>query len=365
VNRLCAVLGIERPILQSGMGSVAGPALAAAVSEAGGLGIIGALLHPPDAVRAAIREMRDRTDRPFGVNTWLHDELAPPTRPDHLEPALVERVCNVLDGIRVEHDLEPTGGDVGEIPDLLAASLEVMVDERIPVFSAGVGLPSAELVGRFHEAGTTVVTMVATVDDAVEAVARGADVIVAQGAEAGGHRSVGTKPGRDDATGLGTVVLVPAVRDAVGPDVAVAAAGGIVDGRGLAAAIALGADGVLMGSRFVATQESTASDTWKRALLDHDRPTVLTDALTGQWARTLRNDFVAGYDDADPGTLPSLLQVAAAGDIYAAAEQRADPELMPMYAGQGAVLLGDLPSVADVVRTVCADAERILARPVT
>jgi NAD(P)H-dependent flavin oxidoreductase YrpB (nitropropane dioxygenase family) len=161
------------------------------------------------------------------------------------------------------------------------------------------------------------------------------------------------------------MVLVPAVRDAVGPDVAVAAAGGVADGRGVAAATVLGADGVLLGTRFVATVESTADAAWKQALLAHDRPTVLTDALTGQWARTLRNDYVERYDRAAPGTLPSLLQSTAAGDIFAAGRSQGDVEMMPLYAGEGANLIHDLPTAADVVRQVVAEAELVLGRPVT
>jgi nitronate monooxygenase len=362
MNQLCARLDIDWPIIQSGMGGVAGTDLAAGVCNAGGLGVLAALMMPPDLLRDQIRDLRRRTDRPFGVNIWLHDELSPPVPPVQLPKDLADRVRGVLDGIRFDAGLPGRTGEIDPIPDLVDAAIDVMIDERIPVFSAGVGMPSAELVDRFHGVGSIVVTMVATVDDAVEAVGRGSDVVVAQGAEAGGHRSVGSKPAAVDAKGVGTMVLVPSVRDAVGPEVPLAAAGGIVDGRGVAAAIALGADGVLLGSRFVATQESGAAAAWKQAMLDHDRPTVLTDSLTGQWARTLRNDFVTTYDAAAPGTLPSLLQASAASDIHAWGREHGDPELMPLYAGEGARLLGDLPSVADVIAPLVADAERILGR---
>lgn len=345
------------------MGGVAGPDLASAVCASGGLGILAALMLPPDVLRDQIAALRSRVDGPFGVNIWLHTELQPPQRPGDLDPALVGRVRHVLDGVRTGHELPTWSGPLPEIPDLIGPALDVMIDERVPVFSTGVGLPSADLVGRFHDVGSRVVTMVASVEDAVEAVACGADVIVAQGAEAGGHRSVGAKRPRAEIGGSSTFVLVPAVRDAIGPDVPLAAAGGIADGRGLAAAMALGADGVLLGTRFVATKESAAAGVWKQAVLDHERPTVLTDSLTGQWARVLRNDFVEHYDAAAPGTLPSLLQASAAGDIFAAGRERGDVDMMPLYAGDAAILIDDLPTVSEVVERLVADAERVLGRP--
>jgi nitronate monooxygenase len=250
-------------------------------------------------------------------------------------------------------------------PDLIPDAIDVMVDERIPVFSAGVGLPSAELVDRFHHVGSTVMAMVTDVDDAVAAVERGVDVVVAQGSEAGGHRSVGAKRPRERAAGTGTVVLVPAVRDALGPEVPLVAAGGIADGRGVAAALVLGADGVLLGTRFVATVESTAADVWKQELLSHQRPTVLTDVFTGQWGRTLRNRFVDRYEAAGTGTLPSLLQMGAASDVFAAARQAGDPEAMPLWGGESARLIGDLPPAAAVVRQLVDEAQQALGRPLS
>jgi nitronate monooxygenase len=363
VNRLCDRLGIEVPIVQSGMGGVAGAELAAAVCEAGGLGILAALMVPPDQLRQQIGDLRSRTGRPFGVNIWLHEELLPPRQPGELEAGLVERVQGALDGIREDRHLPPVSAAPAPTPDLIPDALEVMLDERIPVFSAGVGLPSAELVERFHRIGSTVMAMVTDIDDALAARERGVDVVVAQGSEAGGHRSVGTKLPRERAAGTGTVVLVPAVRDALGAEAPLVAAGGIADGRGVAAAMVLGADGVLLGTRFVATAESTAPDVWKHEVLAHQRPTVLTDAFSGQWGRSLRNRFVDRYEATGTGTLPSLLQVGAASDIFAAARQAGDPEMMPLWAGDSARLIGDLPPAAEVVRQLVDEAERALGRP--
>lgn len=361
-DRLCRRLGLDVPVVQSGMGGVAGPDLAAAVCEAGGLGILAALRVPPDRLREQIRDLRSRTGRPFGVNIWLHEELRPPVDPADLDPGLVAEVQAALDQVRARLDLPPASGPLDPVPDLVDAAIEVMVEERIPVFSAGVGLPDAGLVERFHEVGAAVMAMVVDADDARLAVELGVDVVVAQGLEAGGHRSVGTKRPAGASVGTGTISLVPAVRDAIGGEVPLVAAGGIVDGRGLAAALVLGADGVLLGTRFVATAESTADPAWKAALLGGGRATTVTDALTGQWARALRNDFVDRYRATGARTLPGLLQAAAAGDVFAAARAAGDAEMLPLYAGEGSALLRDLPPAAEVVARIVAEAEQALGR---
>ena len=157
--------------------------------------------------------------------------------------------------------------------------------------------PDMELSARLHDAGIRVVVMVTNRDDAVQVEANGADVIVAQGWEAGGHRSHFTKPAGDRLADIGTLVLVPEVADAV--EVPVVAAGGVVDGRGLVAALALGASGVLMGSRFLLTRESTAPEAHKKRLLEErGESTLVTDRLTGRYARVLRNTLTDHYDNA-------------------------------------------------------------------
>jgi len=360
---LLDTLGIDVPILQSGMGGVAGPELVATVSSAGALGTLAALNLSPERVRAGIRTVRDLTGAAFGVNIWLHDELQPPIAPSELSSDRVAEVQAALNGVRSQLGLEPVLGAPSATPDLVGAALEVMVEERIPVFCAAIGLPSADLVERFHRVGSRVVAMVASVGDALDAVGRGVDVVVAQGAEAGGHRSHGTKPARRDARGTGTIALVPAVVDAVGGRVPVVAAGGIADGRGLAAALMLGAQGVLFGTRFVATAESGAHDAWKRALLAPGSATVLTDAFTGQWARSLDNAYVRAYEASGAATLPSLLQTRAANDVFEHGRAHGDADFMPLYAGESAALIEDLPSSAEVVRRIVAEAEAALGRP--
>ena len=198
--------------------------------------------------------------------------------------------------------------------------------------------------------------MVTTVEDARYLAAQGVDFIVAQGGEAGGHRSTWRKRDRDESQ-IGTIALVPAVVDALaGTGSAVVAAGGIADGRGLVAALALGAQGVLLGTRFVATRESAAAQFWKAALVEEaGRGTTLTDVFTGYWARTLRNPMT---DDYRGPVLPSLLQSRAAADLYAAGDETA----FPMHAGQSVELIRDLPGAADVVARIATEAAATLTR---
>ncbi len=343
------------------MGGVAGPELVAAVSNAGGLGILAALNLRPDAVRSAIQQVRRLTDRPFGVNIWLHDDVRrPPDVAEHSD--LVRSVQSALNELRPRFDLPATLEAPRPMPDLVDAALEVMIEERIPVFSAGLGIPEPELVNRFHEAGTRVATMVATTADALSAVDQGSDVVIAQGHEAGGHRSHGCKLPAAEASGTGTFTLVPQVIEAIGDRVPVVAAGGIVDGRGLAAATMLGAAGVLMGTRFVATAESQASQLWKDRLISGAGTTVLTDGFTGQWARVLKSEYTDHWADHGGPPLPGLLQAAARADLQRAAIAADDDQMQPLYAGTAFDLLDGLPSAGNVVTSVVTEAEQLLGR---
>src|SRR3989441_6339995 len=174
---------------------------------------------------------------------------------------------------------------------------------RAPVFSSALGWLEPGLVEDCHRRGIKVMAMVSTVEDARPAAATGVDVIVAQGGEAGGHRSINGKPASPDATTVGTLALVPQVVDAV--RVPVVAAGGIADGRGLVAALALGAQGVQVGTRFVVTREGTAADFRKKAVLEAEsEDTALTDVVSGLWSRYIRNAYIAEYEQTGAPVLP-------------------------------------------------------------
>jgi len=357
---LCDLLGIHYPIVQSGMGSVAGPNLAAEVSRAGGLGIIGGLNTPPDELRRRIHYVRSVTDRPFGVNLWLHTELRPPANPTTLPAERVRAVQSTLNLFRERLGVPKTLARPAVVPDLIDEAFAVILDERVPVWSIGLGDPGREMVRSAHERGIRVMAMVATVEDARAVARSGVDIIVAQGGEAGGHRSTWIKRDREEAN-VGTMALVPQVVDAV--DVPVVAAGGIADGRGLVAALALGAAGVLLGTRFVATRESMAPAFWKKRVLESEgADTTITDAFTGLHARALKNRYTEDYRASGAPVLPALLQSRAAQDVFTAARAQDDPEHCALYAGQSAGLVHNEPSAMEVVDTLMREARATLAR---
>jgi nitronate monooxygenase len=357
---LCDLLGIEYPILQAGMGGVAGPRLAAAVSAAGGLGIVGSTMTSPEDVRKAIREVRALTDRPFGVNLLLHSQVSPPADVSRIPEDAVRAVQSVLNRFRERLGLPASSAPPAALPDFAPGAIEVILEERVPVFSVGLGNPPPDLVKRFHAQGAKVIAMVATVEDARTVAASGVDALVLQGHEAGGHRSTWVKRASPQHADVGTMALVPQVVRAVRTPVI--AAGGIANGSGVVAALALGAKGALLGTRFVATRESQAPEVYKSALVDRDSDsTVVTDAFTGLYARVLRNTFTEEYAASGAPVLPAAyVQSRMARDIFQAAAARKDPAYFPMWAGQSVGMVKDVPAAADVVRAVVEEARAVL-----
>lgn len=356
---VCDLLGIEHPIMQSGMAPIGGPELAAAVSAAGGLGVLGAAHLAPDEVRRRIREVRRRTDRPFGVNLLLHEQLAPPVNADTFGDRMVVAIHAVLNRMRSTLGLPARSDRPPTRPDHVPGAIEVIVEERVPVFSVGLGNPAREIVDSVHAYGGRVVAMVTTPDAARAVATNGVDVVVAQGSEAGGHRSDWRKPQTVQHNAIGTMSLVPDVVRAV--NVPVLAAGGITNGGGVIAALALGAQGVLVGTRFIATQESLARAFYKDALLSAgSNDTVVTDAYTGLYARLLRNSYIEQYDASGAPTLPAYVQLGANNDILAHALERADLDYYPLWAGQGVGMVKDIRPAADVVHQLVQEAESVL-----
>ena len=358
-TRLCDLLGIDYPVLQSGMGQIAGSGLVAEVSNAGGLGILAAALLTADQVRKAVGEIRAKTDRPFGVNLLLPPELRPPVPAAQIPDQTVQAVQSALNPMRRDLGLPAVSARPSPPPDLILEAFQVILDERVPVFSVGLGNPGPEMVAECHRRGIKVIAMVTTVDDARAVEASGLDAVVVQGGEAGGHRSSFEKPPLPEIGVIGTFTLVPQVVDAV--RIPVIAAGGIADGRGLMAALALGASGILMGTRFVATRESMAPEMYKKALLERSGDaTTVTDAFSGRYARALRNSFTDRYASSGAPVLPFLWQYVASGDIYKGAAAQGNPDYFPMWAGQSVGLIHNLPGAAEVVELTIREARALL-----
>ncbi|GAA2076035.1 nitronate monooxygenase family protein [Streptomyces albiaxialis] len=321
---LCATLGIRHPVFQAPIGSAATPELAAAVSGAGGLGSLALTWTPPAAAREAIRRVRELTDRPFAVNLVL------------------------------------------DFP--VEELLEVCLAERVPVLSTFWGDPTG-VRARVRGSGTVHLHTVGSVAEAGAAVEAGVDAVVAQGWEAGGHVRGRTS----------TMALVPAVVDRVAP-VPVLAAGGIADGRGLAAALALGAQGAWMGTRFLTAHEAASHPTYRdavRAAAPDDA--AYTRCFDGGWPdaphRALRNSTMAAWEEAGSPAAPGrpdeggVVAADEAGgthrryeDTVPLAGMTGDLEALALYAGQSAGLVADGAPAADLVTTILAQARRLLPR---
>ncbi|MBI2217151.1 MAG: nitronate monooxygenase [Candidatus Rokubacteria bacterium] len=317
---LCDRLGIRYPICQAGMGYVARSGLAAAVSAAGGLGVIAAAHCTPSELRNEIRRVRDLTDRPFGVDILFATVRA-------------------------------AGDEVNRFTDAVKRWVDVTLDARVPVLVAGLGSPGP-VTAQAHRLGMTVMALCGNVKQARDHAANGVDVVIAQGHEAGGHT------GR-----VGGLVLVPAVADAVAPR-PVVAAGGIADGRGLVAALALGAHGIWIGTRFIATPEAHAHDNYKRKVIAIDEEgTVVTRGASGKPCRLIRNDFTRDWERRTAEILPFPIQAERVGHPAALlARERGDVDNGNAPCGQSAGLIREIRPARDVVTSIVEDAERVLAR---
>lgn len=233
-----------------------------------------------------------------------------------------------------------------------------MLEERVPVWSIGLGTPPAEMVERCHARGIKVIAMVATVEDALEVAAAGVDAIVAQGSEAGGHRSTWTKKASREQASIGTMALLPQVVGKI--KVPVIAAGGITNGKGLVASIALGAQGVMIGTRFIATRESIAPDFHKKAIIESSSDTTtVTDVFTGMYARVLRNTFTEEYAASGTQVLPPFMQFMVK-DILEAAAAKNEKEYFPLYCGQGIGTFHDMPGAGEVIHQIIREARSVL-----
>jgi enoyl-[acyl-carrier protein] reductase II len=311
-TRLTDLLGIDHPVMCAGMGGVSYHRLVAAVSEAGGIGTLGASTMRPAELADEIAAVRASTTKPFGVDLLT------------------------------------------ALPDQVEAGIEHVINGGAALFVAGLGVPR-DIVDALHDANIVVGSMCGKVRHALAAVASGCDFVVAQGTEAGGH--TGT---------VATMALVPQVVDAVGDQVPVVAAGGIFDGRGLAAALALGADGVWIGTRFIATPEARAVIGYKQALVERaEDGTVVTRAYTGKTCRVLDNEWTRHFDT-HPGELApfpaQVLASIAAGANHLGADEGTEVDVNREFfpAGQGVGAIESLIPAGELVERIVADAERTL-----
>lgn len=336
------------PIVLAPMaGEASTPELAAAVSNGGGLGSLGAAYSSPDAIRQMIRATRALTSKPFAINLFVIDSVT-------ADPTKIAAARAVLEPWRARY------GVADDVPALtlpdLDAQLQAIIEARPAGFSFAFGALSRDRIAALKQAGIIVVGTATTVPEAIRLEADGVDAIAAQGAEAGAHR--GSFLDAFENSMVGTMALVPAMVDRV--KVPVIAAGGIMDGRGIAAALMLGAAGVQLGTAFLPCPECGASEAWKSALLAQNADaTEVTRAFSGRPARGIRNRFMAeiGARQAELPGFPALNSLTRG--IRGAAAKAGDAEALSLWAGQGAPLARRLPA-AELLRTLIDETSKRL-----
>jgi nitronate monooxygenase len=330
-NRLTSRLGLQYPIIQGPLGGLSSQRLTAAVSNYGGLGSFGAHGLKPEAIRKVIREIKGITSKPFAMNLWvsMEDEGAFTSTEEAFHRSLAP----------LAQHIESVGGGKPSYrpyePIRFEDQVQVLLDEGISAFSFIYGIPFKPILDEFRRKGIVLIGTSTTVDEAIALEQAGVDVIAASGFEAGGHRGSFLQPSEDSLTG--TIALVPQVVDAV--KLPVVAAGGIGDARGIVAAFALGAEGVQMGTAFLACEESGANTLHRKALLSGQaKQTALTRGFTGRLARGIKNRLLDVLNQKDIEILPYPLQRALVRHLSIPAEKAGRPDLLPLWAGQSANL---------------------------
>ncbi|GMA64971.1 nitronate monooxygenase [Alicyclobacillus fastidiosus] len=345
---LCTLIQTRFPIIQAPMaGGPTTPALVASVSNSGALGSLGAGYMTPEAIREAIHEIKRRTDRPFGVNLFIPSDAS----------LAVPDLAPMKQFLSQIHPASEAQFGAIEIPSF-EDQLAVVLAEEVPVFSFTFGQLGGDVVRELQNRGTAVVGTATTVEEAFALQASGVDAVVAQGYEAGGHR--GTFLHQVETSLVGTMALIPQIVNQL--HVPVIASGGIMDGRGIAASLMLGAAGVQLGTAFLVAQESGAHPAYKRAVVESGASdTVLTNGFSGKVARAIRNHFTEEIREF-PGEIPPYpMQNSLTRPLRNWAAKRSDTDYMSLFAGQGAAMGREIPA-AELVHQLVEETKASLLR---
>jgi nitronate monooxygenase len=340
------------PIVQAPMaGGASGPQLAAAVSDAGGLGFLAAGYKTADGMYQEIKQLRGLTGRPFGVNVFV-------PQPEHPESGAVDLYIQQLSGEAAWYETELGDPDRGR-DDGYDAKLAVLLDNPVRVVSFHFGVPTREVVDSLHRAGTFTLVTATTAEEALAVQQAGADAVIAQGVEAGGHQGTHRDLPENDGAGIGVLSLVAQIREAV--NIPVVAAGGIMRGSQIAAVLAAGASAAQLGTAFLATPESGAHDLHKQALTDPVFPrTELTRAFSGRQARGLVNRFMREHGPYAPAAYPEIHHLTS--PLRRAAAKAGDPQGMALWAGQGHRMAREMPA-GQLVEVLAAELDAAVALP--
>lgn len=339
------LLGIELPIIQAPMAGVQGSALAVAVSNAGGLGSLPCAMLGLEAMRDELSTIKAQTDRPFNVNFFCH---VPPTPNAEREAVWRATLSPYYEEFGIDADTIPVGP--GRAP-FNAEAAEVLSEFKPAVVSFHFGLPSAELLARVRAWGSKILSSATTLEEARWLEAHGVDAIIAQGLEAGGHR--GMFLSEDLSTQIGTFALVPQIVQEV--KLPIIAAGGIADAKGVAAAMALGAAGVQIGTVYLLCPEATTSPVHRAALKSEAaRHTALTNLFTGRPARGIVNRIMKELGPISPAPPAFPLATAAIAPLRAKGESQGSGNFSPLWSGQNASGCKEVPA-AELTRQLAAD----------
>ncbi|MFG6117582.1 NAD(P)H-dependent flavin oxidoreductase [Halobacillus sp. MO56] len=333
-NEVTSLLNIEFPIIQAGMaGGVTTPELVAAISNAGGLGTIGAGYMTAEDLQTAIQETKKRTDKPFGVNVFVPEEV-------HVAKADISFANELLRSFHEELQIEPTE-EVSYSSSTFQKQLDVIVEENVPVCSFTFGVPTEKVISRLKSHQIRLIGTATTVKEAIINEDAGIELVVAQGSEAGGHR--GTFAASFEQGTVGTMSLIQ--RTAARVSIPVIAAGGIMDARGFVAATKLGAKGVQMGTAFLTSPESGAKPLHKQAILESSGDdTVLTRSFSGKPARGIENAFIRQMRQHEQALPPYPIMNTLTKTLRKAAAAQNKPEYLSLWAGQNASLSRELPA---------------------
>ena len=330
-NRLTRRFGVDFPLIQGPLGGLSSQRLTAVVSNFGGLGSFGAHSLAPAAIKEVVEQIRSLTSRPFAVNLWVSMEDDGASASD--EAAFARSLAPLASHLDALHVQRPAYASYR--PARFEDQARVLLDAKVPVFSFIFGIPPTDIMQECRAAGIITIGTATTPDEATALEEAGADAIVASGFEAGGHRGSFLRTAEDSL--MGTMALVPQIVDRV--DLPVIAAGGIGDARGVIAALALGAEGVQIGTAFLVCEESGASRIHRDALLGKEGAhTGLTRAFTGRLARGIHNRLMQELNREGTEILPYPLQRALVRNLAVPAEAAGRADLMPLWAGQGAPL---------------------------